>query len=245
MRPVKTAFLSDIHGNLQALEAVLKVLDRMEIRRIVCLGDIVGYGAEPEACVRLIQKRCIQAVQGNHEAAILSSHIPSHYRAEVRDSLSQHRGLLTESSLRYLASLPLCLEHPFFTASHGSPRRPRSFEYVTEKESAQRYLAEPEVLPVSFCGHTHRAAVWMMEGDWVEPLPPSDFRIRPYARYLVDVGSVGQPRDRDPRACAVIYDPAGRTVEFLRVEYDIAQAARTILDRGGQPSFAERLHEGI
>lgn len=79
----------------------------------------------------------------------------------------------------------------------------------------------------------------------MEPLPPSDFRIRPHARYLVDVGSIGQPRDRDPRACAVIYDPAQRTVEFLRVEYDITQAARTILDRGGQPSFAERLREGI
>lgn len=245
MRPKKTAFLSDIHGNIHALEAVLRILDLREIRQLICLGDVVGYGAHPVECLQLIRKRFSNYILGNHEVCLLAPEIPHFYRPEVRESLQCHRNLLSREQLNHLASLPLVFEGPHYTASHGSLAQPEAFTYVIDEETVHQHFQNQKGNKISFCGHTHRAGVWILEiNNIIRHLPPENFILKPDTRVLVDVGSVGQPRDFDPRASVVIYDPANSSVEFLRVEYDVDQAARAILDKGMAQSFAARLSRG-
>jgi predicted phosphodiesterase len=244
MNTNKIAFLSDIHGNLHALETVLRILDLREIRHLICLGDVLGYGAHPVECFRLMRKRFTHCLLGNHEAALLAPQIPPHYRPEVRESLQHHRNLLSKEYLRYLASLPLVLEKSSYTASHGSIAHPEAFAYVIDEETALQHFQYQKGNKISFCGHTHRAGVWIQENNIIRHLPPENFVLKPDTRVLVDVGSVGQPRDFDPRASVVIYDPSKSSVEFLRVEYDVDQAAQDILDKGMAQSFAARLSRG-
>jgi len=244
MRSSKTAFLSDIHGNLHALEAVLRIFDLREIRHLICLGDVVGYGAHPVECLQLIRRRFSKYILGNHEVCLLAPEIPHFYRPEVRESLQHHRILLSKEQLSHLASLPLVLEKLFFAASHGSLARPEAFTYVIDEETVHQHFQNQKGNKISFCGHTHRAGVWILENNIIRHLPPENFILNPDAHVLVDVGSVGQPRDFDPRASVVIYDPANSSVEFLRVEYDVDQAARAILDKGMAQSFAARLSKG-
>ena len=253
MRPVllhmkkhqKTAFLSDIHGNLRALAAVLNTLDRREIRHLICLGDIVGYGAHPVECLRLIRKRFAHCLLGNHETALMDPQTSFHYRADVRESLHHHRNLLSKEHLNHLASLPLTLEVPLYTASHGSIAKPDLFTYVIDEETARQHFQKQGNRRLSFCGHTHRAGIWILDNNLIRHQPPENFILKPNTRVLVDVGSVGQPRDFDPRASVVIYDPTNSSLEFLRIEYDVELAARDILDKGLAYSFAARLAKGI
>jgi predicted phosphodiesterase len=239
----KIAFLSDIHGNLQALQSVLQDLDSKEVRHLASLGDVVGYGGHPNECLDLVRTRFRYSVYGNHEMALLRNEIAAGYRLEIRNSLEFHKSKLSARSLNYIGSLPLSIDAPDFTATHGSLHNPTEFEYVFTEHDAHRHFAKQKTR-IAFCAHTHAPGIWMQKNRLTTFTEAKDIYLNNSGKYLIDVGSVGQPRDGDARACYVIFDPAEQRVEFFRISYDVKEAAEAVLQCGGSPSFASRLFLG-
>ncbi len=249
------ALISDIHANLPALQAVFADIDSIGgIERVYCLGDVVGYGPEPLACLDLCAQRCKLILMGNHEHAVVFGAFGFHQAAKraidwTRDEL-QH---LTPPSRRkavwdLLEKLPVRHELGETLLVHGSPRDP-VMEYVLESDlwegsdSDKMEAIFAGFNRLCFVGHTHRPGVFTEDRCFLAAGElPDGFDISD-GRYLVNVGSVGQPRDRDTRACYSLF--TGDAVYFRRVEYDIDEAASRVraipeLDR----RFAERLYRG-
>jgi diadenosine tetraphosphatase ApaH/serine/threonine PP2A family protein phosphatase len=240
---VKTAFLSDIHANFEALQSVLRDLDAKEVHHLASLGDVVGYGGNPNECLDLIRTRCRYSVCGNHETALLKDEVASMYRFEIRNSLEFHKSILSTENLNYIGSLSLLIEEPNFTATHGSLHKPTEFEYVFTKQDAQRHFANQKTR-IAFCAHTHTPGIWIQQKGRATFTTGKNIILKDSGKYLINVGSVGQPRDGDARACYVIFDPTQQHVEFFRVSYDVKKAAEAVLQCGGSPSFASRLFLG-
>ena len=242
-RHLKVAFLSDIHGNIQALQSVLKDLDAKSVQHLASLGDVVGYGGNPNECLDLVKTRCRYSVYGNHEMALIRNEVASCYRLEVRSSLEFHKSILSPENLNYIGSLPVLIEEPNFTATHGSLNSPTEFEYIFTKEDADRHFAKQKTR-IAFCAHTHTPGIWTHQKDHTDFTIAKNIILKESGKYLINVGSVGQPRDGDARACYVIFDPTEQRVEFFRISYDVKEAAKAVLLCGGSPSFASRLFLG-
>ena len=242
-RNSKTAFLADIHANLQALESVLKDLDAKEVEHSASLGDVVGYGGHPNECLNLVRTRCRYSIYGNHEIALLRNEIASSYRLEIRNSLEFHKSKLSAKNLNYIGSLPISIEQPDFTATHGSLHNPTEFEYVFTEQDADRHFAKQKTR-IAFCAHTHTPRIWNQQKGRTTFTEAKDIYLNDSGKYLIDVGSVGQPRDGDARARYVIFDPVQQRVEFFRISYDVKEAAEAVLHCGGSPAFASRLFSG-
>ena len=238
-----TALLSDVHANLEALEAVLKAVDERGVRRILCLGDVVGYGASPNECLTLIRERCELVLLGNHDSAASGGPEAARFNPNARAAALWTAKMLTPDHRDYLRGLSLSQRVDRFLCVHASPAAPRDWEYIFD-----RFDAEPQFQfftePVCFIGHTHQPAVFERTASGCLFLPPTRHRFDPDRRYIVNVGSVGQPRDRDPRACFVLLHEAGGEVEFVRVPYDIASAQQKIRDAHLPPVLAARLAGG-
>jgi diadenosine tetraphosphatase ApaH/serine/threonine PP2A family protein phosphatase len=210
-----------------------------------CLGDIVGYGANPEECVRIVAGLARgAAVRGNHDAAIMEpaerGYLNSAAQAGVRYSLA----VLSSESVEYLGSLPLLVESDHgFVASHGSPNKPEEWIYVLEPIEARDAL-RVMTHPLAFIGHTHYLAVHNGNGQLKSWLPGEPIGMRPGEKFIINVGSVGQPRDGDSRAAYVLYDDAARVAEAFRVEYDVDAAARKIVEAGLPAILADRIRHG-
>lgn len=251
----KVAILSDIHGNLEALAAVLSDLEHRGVGEIVCLGDIVGYGPDPVACVDEIRQRASVTICGNHDEALLRGALGFNQvarraiewtRRQLRPTLLRPRSLVR---WRFLANLPLSAQRFGWLLVHGSPRDPTS-EYVLPRHVAwpppgmfeEIFAAFPTIC---FVGHTHVAGIFT---DVSEPrFTPQSEIDGPFefegSKMLINVGSVGQPRDRDWRACYLIVDE-GR-MEYHRVEYSVERTQRKIRAVGDlDDSLAERLATG-
>ena len=233
-----TAVISDIHSNFEALTAVLADIKSQEISQIVCLGDIVGYASGVRACLRAIQELGCPVVQGNHDEAACLPEPPMDFNDTARAGVAFAAERLTESDCAWLSSLPLRLDLEGVSFTHASLAVPFWWEYVLSVDGAARHFAgQPARL--AFCGHTHKPMVWLQEvprarislskGEGTIALPKT-------GKILVNVGSVGQPRDGDNRACYAIYRPDADTIEFRRVPYDIKRTKKRIL-RAGLPRF--------
>jgi diadenosine tetraphosphatase ApaH/serine/threonine PP2A family protein phosphatase len=251
------AIISDIHANVDALEAVLSDIDAQKITDVVCLGDVVGYGPTPMECVDLVQSRCRFTVMGNHEEALLHGAYGFHLRAAraidwTRDQLKP--GFFSGQTVRkrwdFLATLPLRHEAGPDLFIHGSPRQPTQ-EYLlghevgfgpTEKYE-EVFAAFERLL---FVGHTHLPGVITDDYAWLPAnhLEGAAFRLAaPGRRAVINVGSVGQPRDHDPRACYAVVE--GDEVRWRRVEYDVARAqARFESVEALDVMLAKRLGDG-
>jgi predicted phosphodiesterase len=242
---VKYLIFSDIHSNLEALEAVLEDADDKNADSIICLGDFVGYGANPNECVqRVAGLPHVSAVLGNHDAAVLDPGQREFFNPVAKAGIFHSEQNTEESSMSYLRALPMIIEFTDgFHAVHSSPDYPDAWTYVIEPiDAADAFQAMSQ--PVAFIGHTHFPAVHSDDGI-VKPFIPGD-RVRPERdrKVLVNVGSVGQPRDGDSRAAYVIYDVDEQSIDIYRVEYDIDTAAAKILDAGLPPMLADRLRRG-
>lgn len=239
---MRTGIISDVHGNLPALEAILDRLQRGGVDRILSLGDVVGYGAQPEACVRIVRDVASESCLGNHDAAI-SSRLGVRYAAAEGQRLVEHaRGDLSRKSLRWLAQRPIRVAENDATYCHGAPPSPEEFRYVLSLRQARALLScFDELPPVTFMGHSHLERSFRLWPGGVTELIAGRIRVDSGRRYVVNVGSVGQPRDRDPRAAAAIFDHRRGTVEFVREPYDVAAAASRIRAAGLPESFARRL----
>lgn len=271
------AVISDIHGNLEALTTVLEDIDRRGIRKIYCLGDVVGYGASPRECLDLVIDRCAFILCGNHDQAVFFE--PANFNMGAEKAAYWTRQVLEDEPnkakrdrrWKALGKLPMQQEvHGLFMV-HASPRRPVN-EYLFPEDvytNPGKILSSFEKLTARhmacLVGHTHVPGVFLDDPCFDPPddLPQTNFySITTEEKAIINVGSVGQPRDRDPRLCyTVFYEkgeaPAGYntpnvakddyclTVEFIRMEYDIEKAARKIFDTPDLDDFlGMRLFEG-
>jgi diadenosine tetraphosphatase ApaH/serine/threonine PP2A family protein phosphatase len=219
---MRCAVISDIHSNLIALQAVLE--DAPAGITIWCLGDVVGYGPNPNECIELLQERDAECIVGNHDWAVMNRVDVQDFNPDAQRSVLWTQEALKPENLAYLESLPLSLEKGDFTLVHGSPREP-IWEYILYPPIARLNFAY-FVTPYCLVGHTHVPAVFRfydLEGERVcetEPLVEGE---RPVGegRLIVNPGSVGQPRDGDARASYLILDTEALTVEHRRVAYDV------------------------
>jgi diadenosine tetraphosphatase ApaH/serine/threonine PP2A family protein phosphatase len=237
--------ISDIHANYTALEAVLA--DAGEVDETWCLGDIVGYGPDPNACVERIRALPnLTCLLGNHDVAVIGKMPFEAFNGDARRSLTWQERALSKDSLYFLQTLPETVQiRGDVSLVHGSPRDP-VWEYIINTLSARLNFAAFETR-WCFVGHSHVQSIF-----WQDPrngrvsleIPRPGERIALHSRAILNPGSVGQPRDRDPRAAYAIYDPDSQTWEPHRVEYDIAAVQARIRDANLPEKHALRLEEG-
>lgn len=243
---MKYGIFSDVHGNQEAFGAVLRAMEEQKVDHYVFLGDIVGYGADAKACIRLLRdliKRtgCI-CVGGNHDHAVCGLSSYEDYSRPARAAVEWTKKALNAQEMDFLRQLPLVQEVDGFCAVHAGMDSPEKWGYVFDIDDADRNF-QAFTQPLCFIGHSHKPIIFTAadEVDWVV----SDaLQLKPGTRYIVNVGSVGQPRDSDPRACFAVYDSAAGTVHIRRVEYDIAAAQAKILQAGLPKILADRLALG-
>jgi diadenosine tetraphosphatase ApaH/serine/threonine PP2A family protein phosphatase len=238
-----TALISDIHGNLEALEAVLTELGRRRPDRVFCLGDIVGYGASPNECLNHVRERCSLVLLGNHDAAASGGPEAARFNIYARVAAEWTSKTLTRDNREYLQRLPLTSSQGSTFLVHASPACPRDWEYLLDRFDAEpqfHYFEEP----VCFIGHTHQPAIYMADPSGCKSLPLSTSALDPTRRYIVNVGSVGQPRDHDPRACFLLHDESAGTIEYIRIAYDVEAAQAKIRAAQLPEVLAARLATG-
>ncbi|HUJ27137.1 MAG TPA: metallophosphoesterase family protein [Myxococcales bacterium] len=242
---MRTAILTDVHANLEALTACIAAAEAQNVDRFVCLGDTVGYGADPEAACELVRKKCQFAVLGNHDAAVAGRMDYSYYYAAAREVLDWTAQQLSAPNKAWLQGLPYQVVEGDVCYGHGSPRDPAAFEYVFAMEQAEDLVVRAEKLaPLTFIGHSHLQRAFLL-GAEVRDVWSEQVHIEQGKTYLCSIGSCGQPRDYDPRACFGIWDDSSRRVEFHRVPYNAEKTAKKILSAGLSPHFARRLLHGV
>jgi diadenosine tetraphosphatase ApaH/serine/threonine PP2A family protein phosphatase len=248
---VRYAVLSDVHGNLEALSNVLADAASEGALGILCLGDAVGYGADPAPCIELLGERSTRMVAGNHEHGALGLLDVRWFNAAARAAALWTRDRLGADHQNFLTGLPLTSTIGEATCVHASPRRPEEWDYLLSAEDGFQAFGDFESR-LCFVGHSHRPGVWSLGsgGPAYEDLAGPAFHDRriPFhdgRRYIINVGSVGQPRDRDPRAAYVVWDEDERSVTLRRVTYDHKAAAAKILRAGLPRALADRLAHGV
>ena len=247
---MRIGILGDVHSNLEALTAAVDRLREQRIDHWVQVGDIVGYGADPIACIELVRALGCTVCLGNHDAAVVGYMPTDYFNQYARAAIDWTRSALRQPDLDYLRGLPLKVEHAEYTVVHGSLHLPAQFGYVFSPVEAAESLAEQRTR-VAFVGHSHVPAAYMQRvGGTVHELDvvfESEFetRIDGYARVLLNVGSVGQPRDEDARAAYAIYDTEAGVVQVSRVDYDIPAAQAKIREAGLPSVLADRLALGV
>jgi len=237
---VRIAVISDIHGNLDALDAV--IADAGAVDEWWCLGDVVGYGAEPDACVARVRDIASVALAGNHDLAAIGGAALSRFNDDAQACLRWTAQNLKADHAAYLRALPHRLERNPFTLVHASPRDP-VWEYVLDGRVARANFAH---FAAQFCllGHTHRAGVFDERGRVTGPVEIASFAGAGRRRYICNPGSVGQPRDRDWRASYLLLEESGQQWEWRRVAYDVDRAAARIRAAGLPEIEAARLAVG-
>lgn len=238
------AIISDIHSNLQALEAVVAECRRRKIDRYFCLGDIVGYGANPVECLKLVRSLHCTTVLGNHDFYVATGTIDGDITPLARRGIEHSSEQLSKSAKKWLNSLPLVLTPDGVTLVHSSLFEPLSWHYLLEAMDAMPSIGL-QTTPVCFFGHTHVTKIYVMpDAPKPKSVEEAKFAFPREGRCLVNPGSVGQPRGADPRAHFAVYHPTNLTIEFLKVPYNTAAAAQAILDVGLPAFLAERLLQG-
>lgn len=232
---VRLAIISDIHSNLPALEAVLIDLQKAKPDAVLCLGDVVGYGADPLACVKLVREWCDAVVLGNHDLAVATGEgiemLPDHGQVAAEHNADE----LEDADLTWLANLPLTQVIHDVTLAHASPQFPERWMRIESFFLAQEQFRHFET-NVCFVGHTH------MPGVLSETL--GVLRPRAGHRFIINAGSVGQPRDGDPRACYGIFDSDTYHSDLKRVPYNVDRARQRIREEGLPSSLGRRLERG-
>ncbi|MDR0517172.1 MAG: metallophosphatase family protein [Fibromonadaceae bacterium] len=239
---------SDIHANQPALEAVLRSMDHRKVDKRICLGDIVGYGASPNECAALVKQHSDICLLGNHDNVALKREPYSSFNIYAKAAMEWTFKKLSDSTIDYLKSLPYMAEEGLFTFVHASPLSPADWHYVADLDGVLEAFAYFST-QYCFIGHTHNPVIVATNSnDPYSEIPVvSDgplYRPKEHEKILVNAGSVGQPRDRDNRACWCLADSDYNWVEFIRVEYDI-KATQNLMRKENLPAFlVERLALG-
>ncbi len=251
---MKIIIFSDVHANLEAFEAFLKIADEMEYDRIFNLGDTVGYGADPNRCVEIMREREIPSVTGNHDDVVLGRYEPVNFNPDARRSILWARSVLTEDNKNYLRTLGdfLWVDSSLGKAIlvHGSPDDKDDY-IMTDVQAGEVFdsMSSRGVI-YAFIGHTHKACYWLkdMDGGIKQINCDSDacsVKLRHGEAMICNVGSVGQPRDGTSKGCFIEWDDIGNSINFIRFEYDFSKTRKKIIDAGLPPLHGQRLGSGI
>jgi len=242
---MRIAILSDVHGNLPAFEAVLGDVEDESVEEVWCLGDLVGYGAQPDDCVQLARDRCDMSLAGNHDLVVTGDIPISDFSASAATAARWTQETIAEETMAYLKGLSPAAPSRNPALYHASPRDP-VWEYILSTWQAEECLDVMDAR-VGAVGHSH-VALWFsrddqgkMSGATADAGETQDLS---GGRWLVNPGGVGQPRDGDPRAAWLLLDTSTWTAEWRRVEYPIEEAARAIEEAGLPHVLAERLYSG-
>ncbi|MCA9523195.1 MAG: metallophosphoesterase family protein [Myxococcales bacterium] len=243
---MRYAIFSDVHANLEALTAVLEFFDVSAVDRYFCLGDTVGYGADPDACCSRVREVAEFTVLGNHDAAVSGRMDYSFYYEAAKNAINWTTKQVTEPNLEWLRSLPYTQQVDDVLLSHGSPLHPEQFDYIFSVDQADE-LADhfDDLVPITFIGHSHLTNSFVITPEGAQRVNGTTISIESGKKYIVTVGSVGQPRDYNNRACCVIHDTDRGTITFHRIRYNIELAAQKIFDSQLAQSFGKRLFLGI
>jgi len=224
---MRIAIISDIHSNLEALENVLRRIDSLKVDKVCCLGDIVGYGPNPNECVELIKKTTDIVVMGNHDSAVINQTDIILFNSYAKEATEWTRRVISDENYEYLLELPLKISKGNILYVHSTPLIPEDWNYILTQYGAEKQFNFFDE-EVCFIGHSHRAEIFHCVDD----------------RKIINAGSVGQPRDGDPRACFAVYDTETKQCEFIREEYDITTVFKKIVKAGLNEFLGERLLVG-
>jgi diadenosine tetraphosphatase ApaH/serine/threonine PP2A family protein phosphatase len=245
---LRVAVLSDIHSNRQALEAVLAAVEEASVDQVWCLGDMVGYGADPDACTALVRDRCDTCLAGNHDLAVLERLDISTFSETAAAAVEWTRDNVSEETIEFLRELEPTASQAGVGLFHASPRDP-IWEYVLSTDQAEAGF-EAQGERIGLIGHSH-IALFFARAPGARPgyaqgaQAEAGLEIEmPDGQWLLNPGSVGQPRDSDPRAAWLELNTAAWTARWHRVDYDIAAAATAIRAAGLPPALADRLEVG-
>jgi predicted phosphodiesterase len=239
---MRYGIISDIHANYEALTAVLRFLADQSIDKYLCLGDIVGYGAEPRECLEEVRRLGCDFIAGNHDFAAVGKLSIDYFNIFAKESTLWTQEHVTKEDKDFLGAQPLVLDYGTFTLVHGSLYMPEAFGYVQTIIDALYSFRELKN-QVLFIGHSH-VPITFVEHTSISFSVDETIRLEQGKRYIINVGSTGQPRDEDPRAACAIFDTDQKIVRICRVEYDIFGTAEKIIKAGLPVINAERLKIG-
>ncbi len=243
---MRYGIFSDVHANVQALTAVMEAYEDENIDRFICLGDVVGYGANPNECADIVRQKAAITILGNHDAAVSGRMDYSYYYDAARNALDWTAKQISEETLVWLKSLAYSHRENDLEFCHGSPIYPSEFEYIFTREKARELLPYWDRLArVTFIGHSHLTRSFALANDDAVDVVAPSFGLRRDHKYIITVGSIGQPRDYDNRSCCAIFDTETFNFRYKRVEYDIEEAKQRIIDAGLSYNFGARLLVGI
>jgi len=241
---MKAAIIGDIHSNFEALQAVMKDIKKRRIKNIFCLGDLVGYGANPNECIALTLKESDAIIAGNHDWAAVDKTDVSTFNPVAAEAIRWTQKKLTDDNKKKLKDLALTHKTGNILLVHGTPNKPEQWHYLFSLEDFQRQFNSFSE-QICFIGHSHiPSAAFQDTNSYTDFLRENPFPLLPKRRYIINVGSVGQPRDLDPRACYAIYDGNNNSLEIVRIEYNIPLAEQKIIMAGLPEVLAERLSVG-
>ncbi|MGI8820055.1 MAG: metallophosphoesterase family protein [Chthoniobacterales bacterium] len=239
---MRVAIFSDLHGNLEAAQAVIADAQEQECTHFVCLGDLVGYNANPHECVALVQALDCPVVKGNHDEQASLEESSRDFNELAEQAINWTRANLTAADKQWLADLRLTRQVRDFTIVHATLDTPAEWGYVFNNLDAVASFTYQHT-PVCFFGHTHVAGAFVRDGG-VKRVKTEQLTIEPGKKYFINTGSVGQPRDGDSRAAYCVYHTEAQMVEQRRIRYDMAAAQRKIRQAGLPRLLAERLELG-
>jgi len=239
------AVFGDVHSNLEAMQAVIEDARAQHVTDFVCLGDVVGYNADPRACIDLIRDIGAVTVRGNHDHYCSHDEFLDDFQPLAANVISWTRRQLGEENVGWLQRLPLSrIMHACgMTTVHSTLDMPDRWGYVFDLLDAEAHF-NYQTTPICFHGHTHVPVVFEKQSQIIRSDCPTHVKILFGTKYFINVGSVGQPRDGDPRSSYVIYVPKVKELEFRRVAYDVEAAAEKVLRAGLPDRLAERLRRG-
>ncbi len=233
---MRRAIISDIHSHFEALTSALAIIDAEQVDEIVCLGDIVGYGANPNECIDLVRSRCSTILLGNHDAAAFDLAVANQFTLNAQLSAIWTFSNLLESNKAFLKNLPHTKKLGDVLLSHASPFELDEWHYVISEFDTREAFASFEER-ICFIGHSHIPVIFSGQGKVRE--------LSPAGRFIVNVGSIGQPRDGNPDLSFGIFDEASGTYRNVRAPYDIQTAAEKIRKAGLPRALSERLYRGM
>lgn len=241
---MRYAIFSDIHSNLEALEAVIKAYKEEDIDKYLCLGDVVGYAANPKECIEKIKELAMVTIAGNHDWASVDLFSTDYFNPLAKEAIYWTARNLDDQDRYFLEHLKLVYKNEELTMVHGTLDDPEDFNYMTDDYIASKTFGLLEN-NICFVGHTHVPGVFIRSGDnRVYYQEDNSIDIKEDNKYIINMGSVGQPRDGNPQAAYGIYDTKKSNVQIKRIGYDI-QAARKKIISAGLPQFlGERLLVG-
>ncbi len=243
---MKIGIISDIHANYEALTTVLAWLDEYGVDEIICLGDVVGYGPDPNPCCDLIRERCNVTLMGNHDAAVIGVMDTDYYYLAAREALYWTRRQLSSDNFQWLYGLPYTHVRDNCAFFHAAPLKPSRWAYVVRTQDAQLHndTVYQRLRRWNFVGHSHLTKQYAINGRRAKDVSSKNLPAKSDRKYIINVGSVGQPRDRDPRLCFGIFDTESETFRHERLGYDIESVAKKIMNAGLDQKFARRLFVG-